>query len=40
MKKTFAGRRVLLVKKKVGLAALKRLCPALFTEEEVSAGRG
>ena len=39
MKKTFADHRVLLVKKKVWLAALKRLYPALFTEEEVSSGR-
>ena len=36
MESTFADRRVLVIKKSVGLASLKRLYPALFTEEQVS----
>ena len=40
MDKTFADRRQLIVKRKIGLAALKRVYPALFNEVEVSSGNG
>ncbi|XP_043220498.1 uncharacterized protein LOC122380927 isoform X2 [Amphibalanus amphitrite] len=35
MDKTFADRRQLVIKRKIGLAALKRVYPALFNEVEI-----